>query len=137
MKTARKMSVYQKISTARLYAIEERFDEEVDQKCDEHGPHPRSGEGAASSLVVLHSLVISIGLVLVAGMLLAATAFSSGTTIAIPMIATFHGFSESGTSPGVTITGSWGAAIVLVAAVAAVLSTVIIGSGRRRAAGHQ
>ena len=105
---------------------------------DEHGPRSRSRERASSSLVVLHSLVISIGLVLVAGMLVAATAFSSGTTIAIPLIATFHGFSESGTSPAVTITGSWGTAIVLVAAVTATLSTVIIiGSVRRRAADRQ
>jgi hypothetical protein len=53
------------------------------------------------------STAIAVAIAAITGMLLAALAFSSGTSIGIPFVATFDGLRESGGSPTVTITGSW------------------------------
>lgn len=83
-------------------------------------------------LVVLHSLLISAGIVLVGWMLCAAAAFGGGTTISIPFVATFRGAGGWEDAPAVTITGSLGATTLLIAALAALISLLIIGSSRQR-----
>ncbi|MGV2902224.1 hypothetical protein ACNPM4_11115 [Microbacterium sp. AGC62] len=93
--------------------------------------------GPASSmvgycLVVLHSLLISVGIVLVGWMLCAAVAFGGGTTIAIPFIATFRGAAGREYAPAVTITGSVGATALLIVALAALITLLVIGAARLR-----
>lgn len=92
----------------------------------------RIATGAGSALIVIHAFMISTGVVLIIGMLSAAIAFAGGATVTIPMVATFRGFTELGSSPAMTMTGSWVAAAVLVAALTVVLSVLIIGVSRRR-----
>lgn len=60
--------------------------------------------------VIIGSAVIAVGIMTIATMLLAAAAFANGTSIGIPLVATFDGLREVSNSPTVTITGSWIAA---------------------------
>lgn len=83
-------------------------------------------------LIVIHAFMISVGLVLIAGML-AAAAFAGGLTITFPLVATFHGFSETGNSPAMTMTGSWVGAVVLAAALTTGLSLLTFRLARVRA----
>lgn len=83
-------------------------------------------------LIVIHSFMISSGLMVIAGMLSAAAAFTGGWTITIPLVATFHGFSEAGGSPAMTMTGSWVAIAALIAALTVVFSLVIVRISRPR-----
>jgi len=85
-------------------------------------------------LIVVHAFMISTGLLLIAAMLSAAAAFTGGATITLPFVATFNGSSEPGASPTMTITGSWFAAAVLMAALTLVLSLLIIKIARVREA---
>lgn len=55
---------------------------------------------------------IVIGLMGIAAMLLAALAFTTGTTIVVPFVATFNGVRDTPGSPMVVVTGSWIAASV-------------------------
>lgn len=83
-------------------------------------------------LVFLHAFLILAGMALVAGMLCAAIAFGSGTTIIVPYVATFRGAADGEGSPAVTFTVSLGSAGLLVAALAAAVTAVIIGVSRRK-----
>lgn len=83
-------------------------------------------------LIVIHAFMISTGLLLIAGMLSAAAAFTGGSTITIPLVASFQGSSEVGTSPTMTMTGSWFSAAVLVAIMTVALSFMIIKMSRLR-----
>ena len=76
-------------------------------------------------LIVIHAFMISTGLLLIAGMLSAAAAFTGGLTITIFFVSSFQGSSEVGTSPAMTLTGSWFAAAVLVATLTVALSLLI------------
>lgn len=85
-------------------------------------------------LIVIHAFLISTGALLIAGMVSAAAAFSGGSTITIPFVASFNGSPPGGTSPAMTMTGSWFAAAVLVAIMTVVLSLLIIKISSRRQA---
>ncbi|MBH0129973.1 hypothetical protein [Salinibacterium sp. NK8237] len=69
----------------------------------------------------------------IAAMLLAAIAFSNGTTISIPFLATFDGFRGTSTSPSVTISGSWIAAAVVAVILTLPLSVVAFRTNRETA----
>lgn len=84
------------------------------------------GTRAGVVLIVTHAFMISTGLLLIAGMVSAAAAFAGGSTITIPLVASFQGSSEAGASPTVTMTGSWLAAAVLVATMTVALSLIVI-----------
>lgn len=92
------------------------------------------GTRAGVTLIVIHAFMISTGLLLVAGMLSAAAAFTGGRTVTIPLVVTFHGFSEVGNSPAMTMTGSWVAAGLLVATLTVALSLLIAKISRLREA---
>lgn len=77
-------------------------------------------------LITIHAFMISTGLLLIAGMLSAAAAFTGGSTITIPLVASFNGSSAGETSPAMTMTGSWVAAAVLVATLTVAISLLII-----------
>jgi hypothetical protein len=68
--------------------------------------------------VMICSVAIAIGIVAIAAMLLAALAFANGTTVGIPLVATFDGLREISSAPTVTITGSWIAAGIVTAVLA-------------------
>lgn len=68
--------------------------------------------------VVVCALLIAIGVVVVVGIVLAAVAFANGTSIGIPLVATFDGVRDVSATPTVTITGS-GVAVGVVAIVLA------------------
>lgn len=57
--------------------------------------------------VMIGSAAIAVGVVAIATMLLAAAAFANGTSIDIPLVATFDGIRDVNSLPTVTITGSW------------------------------
>lgn len=80
---------------------------------------PRGTTGLRSfsstdAFVLACALGISVGTLATAIMLLASLAFSQALTIAIPFIATFHGFLDSTGTNAVSITGSWLAVGILV-----------------------
>ena len=82
--------------------------------------------GARSSIgidafFVACALGISVGSIAVAIMLLASFAFSHALTIAVPFIATFHGYLDSTGTNAVSVTGSWLAVGILVVAETALM----------------
>lgn len=83
--------------------------------------------------VMVCSLAIAIGITAIATMLLAAIAFASGTTVGIPLVATFDGLREMSSSPTVTITGSWIAAGIVTVILA--LPLWIVALRNRNASG--
>lgn len=82
--------------------------------------------------VIACSLAITLGLVATTGVLLAAAAFTTTSTLAIPLIATFEGFLDAGGTNAVTVTGSWTMAGALTIAIAALLSFVLLRRAGRR-----
>ena len=84
--------------------------------------------------VMVCTLGIAVGAVGIAAMAFAAYAFSTATTITLPLIANFVGFRDGSGSPAVTVTGSWPAVGVVVAILAALLLfvTLRLGSARPR-----
>lgn len=80
--------------------------------------------------VMIGSAAIAIGIMAIATMLLAAAAFANGTSIGIPLVATFDGIREMTSSPTVTITGSWIAAGIVTIVLALPLWIVAVGYRR-------
>ncbi|TQO20228.1 hypothetical protein FB472_1846 [Rhodoglobus vestalii] len=78
----------------------------------------RSPLGLDRVVAMTFSVAIAIGVVAIVAMLLAALAFTNGTIISIPFLATFDGLRETRISPTVTVTGSWIAAGIATAILA-------------------
>lgn len=76
--------------------------------------------------VAVCSLAVSIGLTVIGAFGLAAWAFSSATTVWLPLVATFHGFEERDGTHAVTIDASWLSVTVVILVLAAPLLTVAV-----------